>query len=136
MNANELTMLQQDTRLFISPTCYPLTEKGYELSPLGELKVDDRPAIGIKIIQKGQPDLDLFFDKETHLPVKISFLCKENADSEPVLHAYFFSGYKDADGAKHFTKIKLFRKDEQILEMNLSNVKRCEKVDANLFEKP
>ena len=53
-----------------------------------------------------------------------------------MLHAFFFSDYKEADGVQHFTKIRLFRDEKQILEMNLSNVKRLEKVDANLFEKP
>jgi hypothetical protein len=137
ITAEELTMLHQDTRavhLAFRPVF--LNEKGYELSVLGEIKIDDRPALGIKVVQKGQPDLDLYFDKETHLAVRISFRCNETKDAEPVPHAFTFGDYKEADGLKHFTKIKLFRDEKQILEMNLSNVKLLEKLDDHLFEKP
>jgi hypothetical protein len=137
LKPDEAWMAQQDARaVHLAHRLVPLMEKDYKLSPVGELKVEGRPAVGIKVVHKGQPDLDLYFDKETHLPVKVAFLCKETADDEPAQHAFVFSDYKEADGVKHFTTIRLYRKDKQIMEMNLSNVKRLEKVDASLFETP
>ncbi len=134
---DQLAMLSQDTRaVHLAHLLVPLTDKKYQLSTLGELKIDNRPALGLKIVLKNQPDLDLYFDKETHLPVRVSFACKEATGYDPVPHVISFGGYKEADGCKHFTQIKLFRQDKQILEMNLSNVKRQEKAEANLFEKP
>ena len=132
-----LTMLQKDTRaVHLAHRLVPLTEKGCTLSVLGELKIDNHPAVGIKIEQKGQPDLDLYFDKETHLPVKVIFQCKESKDGEALTHAFSFGDYKETEGVKHFTHLKMYREEKQILEMELSDVKRVEKVEENLFEKP
>src|SRR5262249_851605 len=47
-----------------------LKDKAYTLSPLGELKVNGRPAVGIKAVLKGQADINLYFDKENGLLLK------------------------------------------------------------------
>src|SRR5262245_35142158 len=41
----------------------PLTEKSYKLSTLGEVKVGDRPAIGVRVEREGHRPVNLFFDK-------------------------------------------------------------------------
>src|SRR5262245_57665115 len=40
-----------------------LKEKEYQLSPLGEAKVGDRPAAGVRVSHKDQRDINLYFDK-------------------------------------------------------------------------
>src|SRR5437016_4035413 len=47
-----------------------LKEKAYTLSTLDEIKVDGKPAVGVKVSAKGHRDIELYFDKESHLPVK------------------------------------------------------------------
>jgi hypothetical protein len=113
-----------------------LEEKGYQLSPLGELKVNDRAAVGIKIAQKGRPDIDLFFDKETMLPLRSELRVKEGKDGQEVLHAFYYSDYKDVDGVKHFTKLMFRRDDKVLVEMELSEIKLQEKLDDGVFDKP
>jgi hypothetical protein len=39
--------------------------------PLGEVKVNDRATLGLKVTRQGYKEFDLCFDKETHLPIKI-----------------------------------------------------------------
>jgi hypothetical protein len=53
-------------------TLVPLRNKPYELSVIGEEKVEGKTAVGIKVTAKGQKDVDLFFDKESGLMVKMN----------------------------------------------------------------
>ncbi len=48
-----------------------LKDKEYELSLIGEDKVEGKPAIGIRITAKDKKDISAYFDKETHLLAKI-----------------------------------------------------------------
>jgi outer membrane lipoprotein-sorting protein len=122
--------------MHLAHSLVPLTGKEYKLSVLGDAKVDSRPAIGIKVERKDLPDLDLFFDKETHLPVKAETRVKERANTDEKLHSFYFQDYKEADGMKHFTKLILHRDDKEAMVMELSEVKRQEKLEATLFDKP
>jgi hypothetical protein len=113
-----------------------LKDKAVKLSPLGKVKVDDRPAIGLKIVQKDRPEVDLFFDKDTHLPVKCQLRVKEPDKEQEVTHSWFFSGHKEIDGVKHPMKVTLNRDDTKLLEIELSEVKVEDKVDENSFAMP
>jgi outer membrane lipoprotein-sorting protein len=113
-----------------------LTGKDVELSPLGEVKIEKRAAVGVKVKRKDLPDFDLFFDKETNLPAKAEVSVKEMPNAEETKHTFHFSGFKEADGVKHFTKLTFLRADKETVVMELSEVKRLEKLDPKLFEKP
>jgi hypothetical protein len=114
----------------------PLTDKAYRLSHLGELKVGDRPAVGVKVSHKDWPDVDLLFDKETSLPVRAELRLKEGTDGPEVVHSLTFDAYKEADGVKHFTKVALRRDDKLTLEAEATEVSFPEKLDDSTFEKP
>src|SRR5437868_218396 len=47
-----------------------LREKGYTLSKLEEIKVNGKPAVGVKVAAKDHKDIELYFDKDSVLPVK------------------------------------------------------------------
>jgi len=47
-----------------------LKDSAFRLSPLGEVKVQDRPAVGVQVEVKGRTDINLYFDKTTGLLVK------------------------------------------------------------------
>jgi hypothetical protein len=48
-----------------------LKDKRFELSPLPEIEVNDKPAVGVKVVSKGHRDINLFFDKKTGLLAKV-----------------------------------------------------------------
>src|SRR5439155_8591924 len=48
----------------------PLKDKAYKLSSLGEVKVGDSAALGLRVTRDGQRDVSLFFDKKTQLLLK------------------------------------------------------------------
>lgn len=49
----------------------PLLDKKYKLTLIGEANVDGRPATGIRVSRQGFRHLKLYFDKQTHLLVKM-----------------------------------------------------------------
>jgi hypothetical protein len=113
-----------------------LRGKDYKLSPLGELKIDDKPAVGLKVSRKDYPDVDLFFDKETGLPVRSEVRVKEPMAADEITHAFYYSGYKEFDGRKHFTKITLKRDDKLAMELERKDITGVESLDKKTFEKP
>jgi hypothetical protein len=116
----------------------PLKDKAVKLSPLGESKINDRAALGLKVVQDNQTDLDIFFDKETHLPVKCELKIKIENDKE-VTTTWIFSDAKAVEGVKHPMKVKLEMMDDNkklVLELELSEVKPGAKLEDNTFDKP
>jgi hypothetical protein len=112
----------------------PLKDKDLKLSPLGEMQIGSRAAVGIKIVKKDLPALDLYFDKQTHLPVKCSLRVKEH--NEEKSHEWVFSNYKEIAGVKHSMKVALNRDGEKLLELEISELKPMAKADEGTFAKP
>lgn len=139
--ANELPreqveMLRQGfAGLRLAENPLPLRGKEYRLSTLGEIKVADRLAVGIKAVRKGQPDLDLFFDKKTRLPVKATMRIKDLTETD-VGYTATFSAYKAVNGRQFFTKLTVHRDDMLGLEMERADFKASEKLDAATFDRP
>src|SRR5206468_2395540 len=55
----ELSHLIQVSRLVV------LKDKAYELTPLGEAKVEGKAALGLRVVRQGYKDISLYFDKES-----------------------------------------------------------------------
>src|SRR5262249_25995452 len=115
-------------------------EKGYSLAPLGEIKVDDRPAVGVKVTHKDRPDVDLYFDKKSGLPVKCEMRLKGYAGNyaqfDEAAFEFFLSEYKETDGVKHFTKVVVKADGKQVMEIELTEIAPQDKLDDNAFAKP
>lgn len=110
-------------------------DKNVELSPLGELKMGGRDTVGLRVIRKGQPDLAIFFDKTTSLPVKAEIRMSEGQGQE-LGYEFFFDDYKDFDGVKVFSKLTFKRDNKVFLETEVTEVKPQESLDDSLFNKP
>jgi hypothetical protein len=113
-----------------------LKSKGVELTKLDDVKIDKRAAFGVKVKRKDRPDCDIFFDKETDLPIKAEIRVHELPDGEEALFTFLFGGYKEADGVKYPTKLTVLRANKRRLVLEISEVRRLNKLDPKLFEKP
>jgi hypothetical protein len=80
-----------------------LTAKGMTLAALPEAKVNGRPAVGVKASQKGRPDVELYFDAQTRLLVKLAYQGK--LAGQAVLKETEFAQHKDVDGIQMPTKL-------------------------------
>jgi hypothetical protein len=113
----------------------PLRDKAYKLAPLGELKIEGRLAVGIKVSRKGQPDLDLFFDKKTGLPVQVETRLPEDKDVEKPW-TLLLGEYRTRDGLPYATRLTIRREGKVVLEMERTEVKAREKFGGDTFAKP
>jgi hypothetical protein len=113
-----------------------LESKDIELAQSGEAKIDKRAAIGVKVKRKDLPDVDIFFDKETNLPVKTELRVKDPRTGKEAVHSFLLDNYKEADGVKHFTKLTFLQDEKEVMVLELSEVKRLKTLDAKVFEMP
>ncbi|MFQ3592909.1 MAG: hypothetical protein SNJ82_06925 [Gemmataceae bacterium] len=113
-----------------------LLEKGWTLAPLGELKIDDTPAIGIKASRKGEPDLDLWFDAKTHLPLRVEYRFTKPGETAETSLRGTFSEYRKMAGRKHFTKMSVYQDGNLALEMERSEIENAESFAEETFARP
>jgi hypothetical protein len=137
--------LPQDFHRSLMDCCYAfglalmpqyLKEVDFQLSPLGELNINDRPAVGVCASRKGWSDVNVYFDKATSLPVKAETRIKEPDTQREVTAELAFSDYKAFDGIPSFTKMTWRWDGKLVLDRELSDVKRMEKLDPGDFARP
>jgi uncharacterized protein (TIGR03000 family) len=125
-----------------------LLGKEFQLTHLGEVKVNDQPAVGLRIRRKGRPDVSLFFDKKTSLPVKAELRVSIEGVEQGIdgYFQVFYSDYKEFNGLKHFAKItfkgakreRATGREEtmELAAMELSDIRPQMQLDASLFDQP
>ncbi|HEY7315195.1 MAG TPA: hypothetical protein VH643_38035 [Gemmataceae bacterium] len=113
-----------------------LTEKGYKLSSLGDVKVGDRPAVGIRVEHAGFRDVSLFFDKENNLLLKSETRGKDLMRGEEYMGETLYGDYKKVEGMMAAQKITIKRDGKRFIEAENTEVKFSEKLDDSVFDKP
>lgn len=123
-------------RLFDARSLLPLLkDKAYTLAPLGEIQVNGRPAVGVKVSAKGQTDLDLYFDKTTMLLVKSARWSLAPGGKEVNLEI-LYSDYKDSDGVKQPMTHRLLHDGKKFIDMEITEVRLVDKIADEEFAKP
>ena len=112
-----------------------LEDKSYQLAVLDELKVNDRPALGVRVTGRGRKEMRLYFDKEHGLLVRAEFPLDDDKGKQVRQH-FFFGDYKDIGGCRRYTKVKAYRDGKQVMEAELLDVKTFDKIDDSEFDKP
>lgn len=122
-------------RLAMNPL--ELRHKDVMLSTVGEMKIGERDTIGVRASQKGKPDVNLYFDKQTGLPAKIEFNAKDNetVDKE-VPHEFFFGQYKEMDGVQVATDMVWHKDGKKYLTREIKELRPVEKIEASVFAEP
>jgi hypothetical protein len=114
-----------------------VNDKGFTLATAKGKDVNGKPTNAVKITRDKKPAMTLYFDKESGLLVKREIVVKdEHQNWKEVLDEAYLSNYKDANGMKFFTALKIVRDGKTLIESTLSDAKSSEKLDATLFEKP
>lgn len=115
----------------------PAAFKDAKLSPIGEVKVGDKPALGVRVEAKGYRDVTLYFDKETHLLVKSERRAKDpQTGGEEFGEEIYYSDVKDVGGVKTAHKLTIKHDDKKFLESETTEFKAADKIDDGQFGKP
>lgn len=112
-----------------------LEDKSYQLTVAEEIKVNDRPAVGVRITGRGRKEMRLYFDKEHGLLVRAENRLDDGKGNEIRQH-FFYGDFKEIGGYKRPTKVRAYRDGRQIMEAELLDAKPLDKVDETEFAKP
>jgi hypothetical protein len=130
-----VTELRGEAYLLWLSTLLPLrAEAGFEVLPLAESKVFDRPAAGIKVKRKGQADVSLYFDKATHLLVRLH---RKSVEADQQLEQeYLYGDHKDFEGVRLPTRITEIRNGKRFTEQTGVSYQFPRTPDESAFAKP
>jgi len=117
-------------------TLAPLKDKAFTLATVGEAKVGERAALGVKVSRKGHRDIDLYFDKETGLLLKMETQVKKEGSDQEVTEETLFGDHKDAQGTKQPGKFTINREGKLYMALEATEYQLSDKLDDSTFAKP
>jgi hypothetical protein len=118
-------------------TLIPLKDKEFRLSPLGEISVGGKAAVGILVSHDRHNPLELYFDKETHLLVQCERKVREPESGREIQERYVFSDYRVVQGTKQAFRIQSYWDGEKAFDVVGTEMKLSDKpFDEKLFTKP
>ncbi len=135
MDKDQLAEVREQTYAGSLTILLPLRDKGFALATVGEAKVEGRPALGIRVSRQGRRDVSLWFDKETHLLVKLETRVKDEESGQEVAEESFLSAHEEK-GARQARKISVKRDGKPYVEAEILEIKGEEKLPDTVFSKP
>jgi hypothetical protein len=112
-----------------------LTEKTYELASLGESKVGERPAVGVRVTARGRKELRMYFDKETGLLVKTEHTLSD-PEGKSVRQEEYYGDFRDLGGYRRPVRVAAYRDGKKVVDLEVIDVKYYDKIDDAEFAKP
>ena len=113
-----------------------LKDKDYELSLIGEDKVEDKKVIGVRVTKKGQKDVSVFFDAETGLLAKMEYQTLDASNGKEVNEERIIKDYtKNKDGVQVPKKTLIKQDGKKFAEYETVEIKYLEKLDDGEFKK-
>jgi hypothetical protein len=113
-----------------------LSGKGFDLSPIGEVKVQDKETVGVRVTSKDRPDVSLYFDKKTGLLLKAEHRTREPINMQEVTQEEYYSDYKEADGIPVARKVVIHHDAKLFMEFEVTEGKWLDRIDAAMFAQP
>jgi hypothetical protein len=113
----------------------PLKGKDFKVESAKEDKADNKPCVALKIVGPDKKDFQLFFDKESGLPVKM-VATVPGFQGDEFTQETTYSNYKEFDGVKRPTKSASKRNGENFMEVEITDVKVLDKADPKAFAEP
>jgi hypothetical protein len=114
----------------------PLKEKEYEVSLIGDDKVEGKAVVGIRVTKKNAKDVSLFFDKETGLLTKVEHRSVAPGTEMEVNEERIILEYqKNKDGIPYAKKLVIKHDGKQFMEAEVMEMTYFEKLDDSEFKK-
>ena len=114
-----------------------LKGREFKLSPLDEISVEGRPAVGILVCHEKHEAVKLYFDKESHLEVMTKRRTMNPDLGREVLEESVLSDYRTVQGTKRAFKSTGYRDSAMPMNYQTTFLEYSEKpLDDKLFAKP
>jgi hypothetical protein len=114
----------------------PLGDKTFKLAAIGEVKVGDVAAIGVRVSKEGQRDISLYFDKAKGLLIKSERMMRDvDGGDKEMSEEVLYSNYKEVEGSQQPTKLLIKRDGKRFVEAEANEI-RAQKLDPSLFARP
>jgi hypothetical protein len=111
-------------------------DKKCEFSPLGEIKVNDQPAVGVKVSAKDHKEVNLYFDKKSGLLVKMEHQTIDAMTGKEVAEERIVTEYQEIDKVQVAKKVVINREGKKYIEVEITEQKSLEKIGDEEFDKP
>src|SRR5207244_5359870 len=119
MSQDQLAAEREDLYAAWVATLEPLKDAAFKLAPLGEIKVGDRPAVGVKVSHKDHKDVSLYFDKDKGLLLKVQRRAKDAMSGQEFDQESFYSDYQEDNGIQRPRKQKTKRDRNDFLNLDI-----------------
>jgi outer membrane lipoprotein-sorting protein len=135
---DDLTEIKEQFNAREVESLLPLVKgKEYQLASLGDVKVNDKPAVGIRVSRKGFRDVNLFFDKDKGLLVKVETIVKDQmTGGKEQTQEETLSDFKEVNGITHPMKLAINRDGKKYVDGEITEIEFKEKLDDAVFAKP
>lgn len=139
INGNEMKLdnikdkLKEEGHLVQVMQLLPLREKEYEVSVVGDVQVEGKPAIAVRVAKKDCKDITLCFDKSSFLTVKVERRTIEVQSGAEITEERIMLEYQKADGIPVPKKLLMNHDGKKFLEGEITEVKHYESLDDSEF---
>jgi hypothetical protein len=134
MPKEQVDELTEELYLHWLTTLVPLKDPEFALSPAGEVQVDGKPAVGVKVGHKGRGPVNLWFDRDSGFLVKAERTTRiANLD---VAKRYQFSDFKEFSGVTFATKQTEFLQGKKTTELLIRTFEFPVSIGDSTFAKP
>ncbi len=117
-------------------TFIPLHDSNLHLTALGDSKVSDRAAVGLKVERKGRRDVFLYFDRDTGRLLKAHSRIKDLLTGSEAEQDILFEKYTSEASVPHASKVVYKRDKNPYLDMTIRDFHLEKQAPAKLFQKP
>jgi hypothetical protein len=117
----------------LAPLVHP---KGYTLAPAGELLVNDKPTLGVKVSVNGHRDVTLYFDKDIGLLARYDSTVTDEGSGREVTQEVTPTDYKTVQGTKQSGKFVIRRDGKLFMEGEATEITLTDTLDPSQFIRP
>ena len=121
--------------IWVPITILPLKSADFKVETIAEQTIGGKPAVGVKATAPDGKEFNLYFDKESSLPVrlvaKVTGFMGDEFTQETT-----FSDYQEIAGIKKATKLSSKRDGEKFIDQQITDFKVLDPIDAKLFAEP
>ncbi len=115
----------------------PLSDKAiFTLSLLPSVPINGKETVGVRVSCKGDPDIDLYFEKKSWMILKSEYRTKNKFGSDES-HEELLEAYKKQKGGVFLpTKKIIMENGKKLFEMDLIDIEPITELEDSLFSKP